>query len=63
MPSARKIGDRVALLYGGHIIYEAPPAEFLEADDPSVRQFVQGQARGPLTAESDRLRSVHAEGA
>jgi len=63
MPSARKIGDRVALLYGGHFIYEAPPDEFLRADDPAVRQFVEGRASGPLTGEFDRVASVHAEGA
>ena len=63
MPSARKIGDRVALLYGGHIIYEAPPDEFLRAEDPAVQQFVEGRASGPLTGEFDRVTSVHAEGA
>jgi phospholipid/cholesterol/gamma-HCH transport system ATP-binding protein len=63
MPSARKIGDRVALLYGGHIIYEAAPDEFLRADDPAVRQFVEGRASGPLTETFDRVASVHAEGA
>lgn len=64
MPSARKIGDRVALLYGGHIIYEATPDEFLRADDPSVRQFVEGRASGPLTEEFARVvAAVHAEGA
>lgn len=63
MPSARKIGDRVALLYGGHFIYEASPDEFLRADDPAVRQFVEGRASGPLTGEFDRVASVHAEGA
>ena len=64
MPSARKIGDRIALLSGGHIIFEAPPDEFLRAEDPSVRQFVEGRANGPLTSEFDRVASaVHAEGA
>ena len=63
MASARKIGDRVALLYGGRFIYEAPPDEFLRADDPAVRQFVEGRASGPLTGEFDRVASVHAEGA
>ncbi|HEV2063983.1 MAG TPA: ABC transporter ATP-binding protein [Thermoanaerobaculia bacterium] len=63
MPSARKIGDRVALLYGGHIIFEAPPDEFLRADDPAVRQFVEGKARGPLTEGFDSVASVHSEGA
>jgi phospholipid/cholesterol/gamma-HCH transport system ATP-binding protein len=62
MPSARKIGDRVALLFGGHIIFEAPPDEFLRAEDPAVKQFVEGRASGPLTGEFDR-KTVHAEGA
>jgi phospholipid/cholesterol/gamma-HCH transport system ATP-binding protein len=51
MPSAEKIGDRVALLYGGKILFQAPPREFLESDNPAVRQFVQGTAEGPLTPE------------
>lgn len=49
MPSARKIGDRIALLYGGHLLFEAPPEEFLRSNDPAVRQFVEGRAQGPLT--------------
>jgi phospholipid/cholesterol/gamma-HCH transport system ATP-binding protein len=63
MPSARKIGDRVALLHGGNILYEASPDEFLRADDPAVKQFVEGRASGPLTGEFDRGKSVQAEGA
>jgi phospholipid/cholesterol/gamma-HCH transport system ATP-binding protein len=63
MPSARKIGDRVALLYGGHIVYQAPPEDFLEADDPAVRQFVDGRAEGPLTADFERGTSRHTEDA
>lgn len=47
--SAKKIGDRVALLYGGRLLYDAPPEEFLRAADPAVRQFVEGKAEGPLT--------------
>jgi phospholipid/cholesterol/gamma-HCH transport system ATP-binding protein len=54
MESARKIGDRIALLAGGKILYEAPPEEFLASDDPAVRQFVQGKAEGPLTVEFER---------
>jgi phospholipid/cholesterol/gamma-HCH transport system ATP-binding protein len=54
MPSARKIGDRLALLFGGHILYEAPPEEFMRSDDPAVRQFVEGRADGPLTVEGER---------
>jgi phospholipid/cholesterol/gamma-HCH transport system ATP-binding protein len=53
--SAQKIGDRVALLFGGKILYDAPPEEFLRAKDPAVRQFVEGNAQGPLTVEDERL--------
>jgi phospholipid/cholesterol/gamma-HCH transport system ATP-binding protein len=65
MQSARKIGDRIALLYGGRIVAEATPEEFLRSEDPAVRQFVEGSAEGPLTGEGDRqpARRGRAEGA
>lgn len=56
IPSARKIGDRLALLFGGKILFDAPPEEFMKATDPAVRQFVEGRAEGPLTVESERAR-------
>jgi phospholipid/cholesterol/gamma-HCH transport system ATP-binding protein len=56
IPSARKIGDRLALLFGGRILFEATPDEFLHSSDPAVRQFVEGRAEGPLTVESERAR-------
>jgi phospholipid/cholesterol/gamma-HCH transport system ATP-binding protein len=63
MESARKIGDRIALLHAGRILYEAPPDEFLRSDHPAVRQFVEGRAEGPLTVEFDReSRSAVSEG-
>lgn len=61
MPSARKIGDRVALLFGGHIVYDSSPEEFLRAGDPAVRQFVEGRAEGPLTADFELGTSRHTE--
>jgi phospholipid/cholesterol/gamma-HCH transport system ATP-binding protein len=51
IPSARKIGDRLALLSGGHILFEGTPDEFMRSPDPAVRQFVEGRAAGPLTGE------------
>jgi phospholipid/cholesterol/gamma-HCH transport system ATP-binding protein len=64
MASARKIGDRIALLHGGRLLYQAPPDEFLRSNDPAVRQFVDGSAEGPLTVEFDRERKTAAsEGA
>ena len=44
IPSARKIGDRLALLFGGQILFEAPPEEFLKSGDPAVRKVVDGRA-------------------
>jgi phospholipid/cholesterol/gamma-HCH transport system ATP-binding protein len=49
--SAKKIGDRVALLFGGKLLYDAAPEQFLQARDPAVRQFVEGKAQGPLTRD------------
>ncbi len=54
IPSARKIGDRLALLSGGHILFQGTPDEFMKSDDPAVRQFVEGRAEGPLTAEFEK---------
>jgi phospholipid/cholesterol/gamma-HCH transport system ATP-binding protein len=62
MESARKIGDRIALLHGGRLIYEAAPDEFLRAEHPAVRQFVEGRAEGPLTVEFERQTTAVPEG-
>jgi phospholipid/cholesterol/gamma-HCH transport system ATP-binding protein len=52
MESASKIGDRIAMIYGGKIIAEAAPAAFMKSENPLVRQFVEGRAEGPMTQES-----------
>lgn len=54
IPSARKIGDRLALLSGGHILFEGTPDDFMKSPDPAVRQFVEGRATGPLTGEFEK---------
>jgi phospholipid/cholesterol/gamma-HCH transport system ATP-binding protein len=51
MESARKIGDRVAMIFHGRIVAIAPPDEFIRSTNPLVRQFVEGNAEGPLTDE------------
>jgi phospholipid/cholesterol/gamma-HCH transport system ATP-binding protein len=64
MPSAEKIGDRIALLFGGKLLFQAPPEEFLRSADPAVRQFVEGRAQGPLTdAMTNPVRKAISEGA
>ena len=51
MTSVRKIADRVAMLHGGHIIWEGAAAEIDAADNPYVDQFVHGRAEGPIQME------------
>ena len=49
MEGAYTVGDRIAMLYKGKIIADAPPDEFRQLSDPRVQQFLHGQAHGPLT--------------
>jgi phospholipid/cholesterol/gamma-HCH transport system ATP-binding protein len=51
MESAFRIGDRIAMIYKGKIIAEAPPQEFRNLEDPRVQQFIHGRAEGPLSTD------------
>jgi len=51
MKVAFKIADRVAMLYEGRIIEVGTPEAFQRSQDPIVRQFIEGRADGPLTAD------------
>ncbi|MBN2160790.1 MAG: ATP-binding cassette domain-containing protein [Spirochaetes bacterium] len=48
MRSAYRLGDRIAMLYDGKIIYTGPPDELKGTDEPHVRQFIEGRANGPI---------------
>lgn len=48
MASARKIADRIAMLYQGKIIWHGSPEEIDETDNPYVQQFINGHADGPI---------------
>ena len=48
MVSARKISDRIAMLYGGKIIWAGPTAEIDHSGNPYVEQFIHGRAEGPI---------------
>jgi len=48
MASARKIADRIAMLYQGEIIWEGPKAEIDHSGNPYVEQFIHGRAQGPI---------------
>ena len=48
MLSARRIGEYIALLWKGKIVAEGAADELFGSDDPFVRQFLNGESRGPL---------------
>lgn len=48
MASARKIGDEIAMLYEGRIIWRGPADAIHESGNPMVDQFVNGRADGPI---------------
>ena len=50
LASARKIGDEIAMLHGGKIVWRGPAAEIDTSGNPYVEQFVSGRAEGPIVA-------------
>ena len=54
MHSARKISDRIAMLYHGKLIWVGPTAEVDRADNAYVDQFIHGRAEGPIKMELRR---------
>jgi phospholipid/cholesterol/gamma-HCH transport system ATP-binding protein len=48
LASAYKVGDRIAMLHDGKIIFVGTPNEVRNTDDRIVRQFVEGSAEGPI---------------
>jgi phospholipid/cholesterol/gamma-HCH transport system ATP-binding protein len=48
MASARKIADRVAMLYQGKIIWQGPVAQIDHSGNPYVEQFIHGRGEGPI---------------
>ncbi|WP_026872750.1 ABC transporter ATP-binding protein [Inquilinus limosus] len=48
MASARKIADRIAMIYEGRIIWAGPAAQVNDSGNAYVDQFVHGRADGPI---------------
>lgn len=48
MASARKIADRVAMLYHGKIIWNGPVDSIDRSGNAHVDQFIHGRAEGPI---------------
>jgi phospholipid/cholesterol/gamma-HCH transport system ATP-binding protein len=51
MVSARKIGDRIAMLHKGQIIWHGPASEIDHSANTYVDQFIHGRAEGPIRME------------
>jgi len=54
MASARKIGDRIAMLYHGELIWIGAADDVDQSGNPYVDQFVHGRADGPIQMELRR---------
>ena len=51
MASARKIADRIAMIFGGKIIWTGPVSALDRVGNPYVDQFIHGRAEGPIKME------------
>lgn len=54
MHSARKIGDRLGMLYHGKLIWVGGTADIERSGNPYVDQFINGRAEGPIKMELRR---------
>jgi phospholipid/cholesterol/gamma-HCH transport system ATP-binding protein len=48
MASARKIGDRIAMIYEGRIIWSGRVSDIDQSGNDYVDQFIHGRAEGPI---------------
>ncbi len=51
MASARKIADKIAMLYKGKIIWQGTVKELDKTENEYVRQFINGNSHGPIKVE------------
>lgn len=50
MTSAYHVGDRIAMLNDGRVVFEGTIDETRNTTDPMVKQFIQGSREGPIKA-------------
>ena len=51
MASARKIADRIAMLYQGKIIWSGTVKEMDKSENAYLQQFISGSSQGPIKVE------------
>jgi phospholipid/cholesterol/gamma-HCH transport system ATP-binding protein len=49
--SARRVAEFIAILWKGRIVESGPASELFDSDNQFVRQFLSGEAQGPLGME------------
>ena len=54
MASARRIGDRAAMIYHGRIIWEGAATQLMDTGNEVVDQFTHGSREGPIQMELRR---------
>jgi phospholipid/cholesterol/gamma-HCH transport system ATP-binding protein len=54
MASARRIGDRVAMIHKGRIVWEGPAESLMDSGNAMVDQFTHGRREGPIQMELRR---------
>ncbi len=54
MNSAYKVADNIVMLYHGQVVAEGTPQEIQKTTHPVVKQFINGEAKGPIT-ENENL--------
>ncbi len=54
IPSAFRISDEILLLWGGRVHFRGTPEDMQRSDDPVVRQFIRGDADGPISSMGQR---------
>jgi phospholipid/cholesterol/gamma-HCH transport system ATP-binding protein len=55
MGSARKIGDRITMIYDGKLIWQGATADVDSSGNAYVEQFIHGKAEGPIKMQVRRL--------
>ncbi len=60
MNSAYKVADSIVMFYHGRVIAEGRPDEIRNTRHPVVKQFIHGEAHGPIT-DNENLIYGHAD--
>ena len=55
MNSAYQVADTIAMFYRGQVIADGKPEEIKNSMHPVVRQFITGQAQGPITEDENLI--------